>query len=68
MDERHFDDIRKEIGYPSFTIDETKTYRYTQDFPLEDHIERLEEIAEKAAKEFGNLRLLDKMESEWDGV
>lgn len=68
MQDRHWEAIAEEIGYSNFKIDETTQYKRTLDYPLLEHLHRLEEISESANKEYGNLRLLDKMSSEWEGV
>lgn len=61
---RHWEEVSGIIGY-SFKPNETTTLSATLAMGLEKHMERLEEIAGCASKEYSLEKALDKMFSEW---
>eukprot|EP00908_Phaeocystis_cordata_P017556 Transcript_28910.p5 GENE.Transcript_28910~~Transcript_28910.p5 ORF type:complete len:271 (+),score=154.81 Transcript_28910:2880-3692(+) len=64
MRERHWTEILKVLGYP-FKPTETTTLSSMLTMGLEVHLEKLEEIAGGASKEFSLEKALDKMLAEW---
>ena len=50
---------QNEFNYDNITLDGIKLY------PVRDHLQQLQEISERASKEFGLEKLMDKMMAEW---
>ena len=70
LEERHFEKIFRILGKPmgDFRINSNTTFKAFQKLEIEDSMPEIEEIALLASREFGNLKLLEKMEKEWDSI
>jgi dynein heavy chain len=70
LEDRHFEQIAKvlDLSSGSFRIDPTTTFKQVQSFHLEQFVEAIEDIAQSAAREFSNFKMLEKMERDWEPV
>jgi dynein heavy chain, axonemal len=70
LEERHFEKIDKILGKSSgnFKIDDFTTFKYLWDLDLANYINQIDEVAQGAAREFSNQKMLDKMEKDWESV
>lgn len=70
LEERHFDKISKILGKPpgSFRVDITTTFKQVQNLEIDQYMAEVEDIAQTAAREFSNLKMLEKMEKEWENL
>ena len=68
MRERHWDELQEKLGFQFPVPVEDLTLQILVDCKLLDHLEIVQKIAEKASKEFGIEKALDKMQSAWEKV
>ena len=70
LENRHFEKICKILGKPigSFKINSNTKFKELQKHEIESSLKEIEEVALLASREFSNLRLLEKMEREWDSI
>ena len=69
LEQRHFDKISGILG-TEFKIDEKTTFSKIDKIRgmLQEKQEELDEIAQAAAREYSNLKMLQKMEKDWEGI
>ena len=69
LEERHFEKINKILGKPgAFKVDELTTFKYVQNLDLDNFLNDIDEIAQGAAREFSNFKMLEKMERDWEPI
>ena len=68
LEARHFEKINKILGKPpgTFKVDDFTVFKHVQNLELDQYINEIDEIAQGAAREFGNYKMLEKMEKDWD--
>jgi dynein heavy chain len=66
MKDRHWDQISDKVGF-DIRPDEEFTLQKVIDKGMLKHVEICEEVGERAYKEFGIERMLNKMMTEWKG-
>lgn len=72
MEQRHWDELNEYLASKGvemkWSADSEYKLSHCDDNKLNEHIDTLKNISEKAEKEYKNLKMLKQMYAEWDGI